>query len=319
MCALPALGAAIPIYIVAGQSNGAGFATNSNNLTPGQLAAMPNVLYTGPAGPAWEAPVQWAPMQAPTQYGPDGQGGGPNNSPSQNLYGHGFGPEYSLAQALSQLDGPQTIGIVKYTGGTNLHDHWQPGFADGSSYNPYNELVSRVQQALAALPAQHNGDTGYLAGVFWMQGEADAQDLRTTQQYEYDLIGWVARLRYDLGVPNLPFVYGLINNAGGTNDQIRQAQMNVAPNVDNGFVDKLTHAALVNTDSFARDSSTIIGYDINNNPVYDTVHFTNDGEMSLGLAMANALPLAIAPEPASLALVAVAALALTGRRRRRIA
>jgi hypothetical protein len=277
----------IPIYIVAGQSNAGGFATNSDLLTAAQRLPQSNVLYPGPAGPAWQSPIQWANLQAPTQYGPDGSGGGPNTSPSQNLYGHGFGPEYTLGQTLSSLQGNETVGIVKYSGGTNLHDHWQPTFAGSSSYNPYNELMSRVNQSLAFLPFQHGGDTGTVAGFFWMQGEADAQDQRTTQQYETDLINFIAQVRADLGNPNLPFVYGLINDAAGSNDQIRQAQMDVASNVNNGFADKVPNTYLVNTDSFQRDSSTIVGYDANNNPVYDTVHFTNQGEMDLGAAMAQ--------------------------------
>lgn len=327
------MGAVIPIYIVAGQSNAGGFATNSDNLTAAQKLPQATVIYSGPAGPAYQSAVQWVQLQAPTQYGPDGQGGGPNTSPSQNLYGHGFGPEYTLGQTLSQLTGNQTVGIVKYTGVTNLHDAWQPTYQDSSSYNGYNQLFGgisappgplrygRAAQSLDLLPAQHSGDTGYIAGIFWMQGEADAQDLRTTAQYETDLTNFIAQIRSDVGNPTLPFIYGEIKDAGGNTDQIRQAQLDVAANVNNGFAGKVPYTAVVSTDAMEHDTNTIIGYDINNNPVYDSVHLTNQGEMDLGAAMANAFVVAQAPEPTGLSLLALAAAAplLARRRRRRLA
>jgi hypothetical protein len=289
-------------------------------LTPAQLAAQPHVLYSGEAGPAYQDPIQWRNLEPPTQYIPAGKtvaddSGGPNATLSQNYNHHGFGPEITLGQRLSDISGGQTIGIAKYSGATNLHDHWQPTFAGGSSFNPYHEMISQVVQSIALLPVQRGGDTGYLAGILWVQGEADALDQRTEAQYATDLTNFIAQLRSDLAPytqnpasPDaLPFVFSLINNAGGTNDQIRAAQYDVGATVPGAY--------LIETDSFSRDMGTV---SIDGNPpVLDDVHYDNLGQMQLGNAAAERFALVSAPEPASLSLLALAALPMLARRRRR--
>ena len=97
-------------------------------------------------------------------------------------------------------------------------------------------MVTRVNGALSILPTQQPGTTGKVAGFFWKQGESDSAGNRTTQQYQADLENFISHLRTDFADPNLPFVFGLINNSGSNTNGIRQAQINVAATVPHTFL-----------------------------------------------------------------------------------
>jgi hypothetical protein len=297
-------GAVIPIFVVAGQSNATGFESNAG-LVPSQWQTpQPNVLYTGEQ----DYTVNWNSLTAPTE---------PGNTARIASQIAGFGPELTLGQTISNaLPGNPTVGIVKYSvNGSNLangFDNFNPGWAP-TPVNPfthsnyYTYMRDRVTTALTDLPLQKPGLTGQVAGFFWMQGEADAQQGRTTAQYQQDLTNFIAQVRADFNNPTLPFIFGLINNAdtmatgsgpvqysGPGTAAVRQAQMNVAATVPNTY--------LVNTDSFERMST-------------DIIHFDSVGEMQLGTAFANAF-VTTTPEPTALAFLPLATLLLRRRTKR---
>lgn len=264
--ALRAEAAAIPIFIVAGQSNAVGAATDASTLAAEWKSAQSNVLYAGSQLSA----VNWAPLQAPTE-----------TDLTRVFSGNGFGPELTLGKTISDaLDGQQ-VGIVKFAvNGTSLCVDWNPNTA-GSLYF---QMLDRVDDALAQLSIQHPGTTGYVAGFVWMQGERDSNVYqRTTEEYQADLTEFIGFVRDAFGDSDLPFVFGLIDNAGAGTDAVRQAQFNVAATVADTF--------LFDTDACERVTPT-------------DIHFNTQGTVDLGIGFANGyLALASVPEPAMVVLL----------------
>lgn len=245
----------------AGQSNAVGYATDTALLTGGLASwdvTQPNVLYSGPQ----ESPVNWQPLTPPSQS-------------AQVASGSGFGPELSTGETISNALGGEQVAEVKFAvNGTNLYSQWNPSTPGGL----YSQMVAQVQTALADLPVQQPGVTGKVAGFFWMQGESDVG--RTTAQYQTDLTNFIAAVRAQFGDPNLPFIFGLINDAGPGTDLIRQAQENVAATVSN--------AILVDTDGYPRDTPG------------DDIHFNTQGTIDLGIGFGDAFLTTVVPEPSSI-------------------
>ena len=144
---------AVPIFVFAGQSNAVGVDT-PDELTPDQRAAQPKVLFYGPNlnGNTWGALTPSA------------------DSPNP---GGSFGPEISTGKTISNALGGALVAEVKLAvGATALFDRWNPAGGD-----LYDNMVARVNQSIADLQTQL-GQTGYVAGFFWMQGESDAHERR---------------------------------------------------------------------------------------------------------------------------------------------
>jgi hypothetical protein len=220
---------AVPVFVVAGQSNAVGFATDASTLDPALVGPFPAVAFTNfdhvHAAPTWDV------MRAPTQ-------------PLYAATANGFGPELSLGPALAAAMGAVAIVKTAYNS-TSLFDDWNPAHPSPSIYG---DSTGYVRSALAALPA---GST--LSGFFWMQGETDAANLRTEAQYASDLAGFVEHVRGDLAAPNLPFFVGSIGHSGGTTDQINAAQLDVAASVAGVYV--------IDTSAFGRDAVQDIHFD----------------------------------------------------------
>jgi hypothetical protein len=149
---------AVPVFVFAGQSNAVGVDT-LDELRADQLAPQPNVLFYGPN----EGGNEWGPLTPSST--------SPNLIDGLNRTGGSYGPEISAGKTISNALGGAVVAEVKYAvGATSLYDplDWNPA----GTNNLYDNMVARVNQALAALQAQ--GHTGYVAGFFWMQGESDA-------------------------------------------------------------------------------------------------------------------------------------------------
>ena len=249
--ATPALGGQIPVFVVAGQSNAVGAGTGYTALSSNLKVVQPNVLYSGPQ----ESAVSWASLSPPTQtaqmvwpWDPKG----------------GFGPELMIGKTISDASGGQLVAVTKYAiNGTNLYGNWNP-HTNGSYYS---SMRARVNDALAKLPQQLPGTTGKVAGFFWMQGESDAIDRRTTAQYQADLTNLIEHVRADFGDPNLPFIIGRITTPYGDGHSIRDAQAAVAANVP--------HTFMLDTDSYEQ------------NPRPELGHYSTQGMVDLGIGFGN--------------------------------
>ena len=208
----------IDIYLIAGQSNAAGYGTGTieESLTDTRYSdGFDNVLYFGEAD---------------------------NNKFSEFTnakIGNGIGitrcgAEIGMAAALSS--GNRMNAIIKYAkGGTPLWPDTTGKYAveSGTWTSPsyiedknittegtkigllYTEFISTVTTAVAEL--REMGYTPVLRGMWWMQGEAESGNLERATEYPNMLKYLISDLRSDLSeifsasCDNMPFVMGGIN------------------------------------------------------------------------------------------------------------
>ena len=109
-------------------------------------------------------------------------------------------PGYTFS--LEMAKGGQAIGlVVNAKGGTRI-EQWEKGTQF------YSEAVRRAKEAQK---------TGTLKGILWHQGESNEKN---PEGYSDKLAKLVADLREDLGVKDLPFVAGQVNNVPKINEEI---------------------------------------------------------------------------------------------------
>ncbi|MDA8564204.1 hypothetical protein N9L06_07125 [Mariniblastus sp.] len=210
------------IYLVAGQSNAAGWNTAASGL-PSALRNQADVrFFNGPDG-------SWGNLVT----------GSGNRSTS-------FGPEMTLGRTLADENPNRNIAIVKYAvGGANLNVQWNPISAEP---NLYDEFITTINNAVAAIPA---GDTHSFKGMVWMQGETDAAFTDMTAAYETNLTNLISQVRQDVGVADLPFSIGQLGAVPGRDGMgtIQSVQAEVAARDSN--------VSLVITSSLALQSDNL--------------------------------------------------------------
>lgn len=248
------MSSSIKLFILAGQSNMVGAASNLNDLLPSQLEPQHQVLW-------YDKNNQWVELQPPTE---------PMPFTRRVFNGEGFGPEISIGlQLATHLN--ETVALIKYAdNGTNLDTDWNPFV----SQSRYHQMLERIQDGIADLYA-----LGYrveIAGFFWMQGESDAKnDIYMARNYQINLTNFIYKLRRDLSYPMLPFVYGAIalSNDRTTDfgtfdyaDLVRDAQLQVNQ--------KVSYTRLVETSHFSKHT--------------DNLHFDSPALITLGNLFANA-------------------------------
>lgn len=150
-----------------------------------------------------------------------------------------FGPEITFGRDLANANPTDNIAIIKYAlGGTTLHTKWDPN-TPGAQYAAFSSTIANALKALTVA-----GDTYQVAGMIWMQGESDGWPKQSTlaqaKAYESNLTNFIAKVRADLDIANLPLVIGKIFDTPvwkyGT--YIRSAQEAVNTSVANtGLVD----------------------------------------------------------------------------------
>ena len=172
-----------------------------------------------------------------------------------------FGAEISFGPALVAELPTLHLALIKASkGGTSLEKDWKPGEAGkADTQGPcYRNLFETLKVALPALGAHR------LRGAVWHQGESDAG--LPEGEYLKLLVAFIARLRADLGVANLPFVIGEVYDNGKRN-AVRAGQKAVAA--------AAPHVAFVSCDGLKTwDNGT---------------HFDAAGQLELGRRYAAAL------------------------------
>lgn len=132
-----------------------------------------------------------------------------------------FGPELAFARAMGAALPGRKLALIKGSkGGTSLRADWNPGVhGDPESQGPrYRDLIETIRLATGTLVDR--GDTFEIRGLLWHQGESDSKS--PTEIYQQRLETFVARIREDVGVADLPVVVGEVFD-NGKRDRVRAA------------------------------------------------------------------------------------------------
>ena len=264
--ALPSTAKEWRVFIMGGQSNmeGVGLAAEA----PSNLVSQSEIqLYHSPSVRSGLPANQWNPL-APA-------GVSPAN----------FGSELSFAYRMAEALGGENIALIKHArGGTKLTagelpyetTSWHPGESpsDTASFGAeFSTFVHTVTNALAAMEAR--GDTPVLSGMLWVQGEADSTSAEAGAAYLSNITQFVARVRQQFNVPELPFVCARIlpyqTRPGSAS--VRQALADI--DQDSGSDAALTHVYTVYTEGLGVNS--------------DNVHFNTPGQLGLGTLLARSM------------------------------
>jgi sialate O-acetylesterase len=104
--------------------------------------------------------------------------------------GSGLGLSFGIAMA-EALGRP--VGLIPAAhGGTSL-DQWSPSLKYLGGRSLYGAMLQRIQMA-----------GGKLQGILWYQGESDATLMSLASSYAKRFDEWIAAVRADTGIPDLP-------------------------------------------------------------------------------------------------------------------
>jgi carbohydrate esterase-like sialic acid-specific acetylesterase/PEP-CTERM motif-containing protein len=249
LAAAPALAQPVQVFILAGQSNMVG-----GNSTP-HLPTEPFNYQLPQEGILYSYDVR----EGQTVFISDGW-----EALRPSVRGPTYGPEISFGQRINEaVDEP--VAILKHAfSGTNLFGDWNPDEPEAWR-KVYPEFISHTQRDLALLGTA--GVDYEIAGMMWHQGESDMW-APVIDGYGDRLTDFVARVRQDIGAPDMPFYIGAISDLN-TNSYVldlRQHQKDVA--------NALPDVYYVETSQFPLKE--------------DNIHFDPAGSVGLGIAFADA-------------------------------
>lgn len=181
------------VFLLAGQSNARGEGDAVELVDPSYGEDFPSVRYA--------YSIECHSVDAPEQ-ACNGTAAWRDLGPRGTARLHG--PELAIGRALHKTIANENNSvhlIVSATGGTDLYDDWDPNATSGRYH--YHKMRSFWNAQKATLPA---GDFKF-GGVFWVQGERDAQDILGGPNYEANLIEFIAAIKEDIALgEDFPFV-----------------------------------------------------------------------------------------------------------------
>jgi len=142
-----------------------------------------------------------------------------------------FGLEVTFGRETADAMPGDSIALIKHAdGGTSLAVDWRPPSAGGQTGTAYSTFLQIVDDALASLDGQYQP---HIAGMCWMQGEADSGALDMANDYEQNLVFFIQDMRSHFGLPQMPFVIGQISEAEvwTYGEIVRTAQLNVSETI----------------------------------------------------------------------------------------
>lgn len=111
----------------------------------------------------------------------------------------GVGPGLAFGMDMAAANPNIKIGLVPCAVGGTAIERWEPGAADKSTNtHPYDDALLRIKNAM---------NDGVIKGIIWHQGESNSS-IEKAKSYLPKLEKLVARLRSEIGNPNLPIVVG---------------------------------------------------------------------------------------------------------------
>jgi len=183
-----------------------------------------------------------------------------------------FGPEVTFAHELSSVYPEKTIVLTKFAVGGSSLLAWAPDWSAESAQVTQNQgqgpLYQRLMEYVSSSISGYEQDAR-LAGVLWMQGERDARFPAAGERYGANLSAFVERLRNDLNVPDLPFIFGQVDpppDRYPASTDVRDAQL-AAERLIPG-------SKMVSTEGLAKHD--------------DELHYNTEGQLDLGRRFARA-------------------------------
>ncbi len=215
---------AVPVFLLSGQSNMAGFFGSVNELTADQKKEVENVkIYMDGEGADGKR-NKWLTL---------GPGFGANSS--------WLGPELSMGRTLSDSMPETKIAFIKHSiGGTYLGkaEHWLPPSSNnGNGGTLYKNMMTTIDKAMKAFSNAFDTSqyTPRWAGFVWFQGEFDAYEMSYSNAYEKNLTNLIKDIRSKVGVDDLPVILPMIDvqNQWTHNGIVRAADITVSQKLDN--------------------------------------------------------------------------------------
>lgn len=257
------------VYLLGGQSNMLGRAPKSGlptspvNLRGSQSDVTFYFRDPGSSGPNYNALVSLAPLTS---------------------NGSTFGPEVTFGRAIKDANPGKNITLIKYAhGDTSLYSDWKP--QTGPDYAAFK---STVAAGLAAITAR--GDTYKIAGMLWLQGEADQGGAPAA--YGTNITNFIADMRANYGA-TMPFVMAGTGYSNSGYTAVNSAMASIAD-------------TLPNTVYFSN-------YDLLG-PSHTALHFDSADQQVIGQRYAEAF--ASIPEPGFVCVGGVLGMVQLLRRRR---
>ena len=269
----------IDVWFIAGQSNAVGF--GSDGLSAGHLTdkrfteGFENVLFYG----------KYESTYNPTEFVPVTVGLGKQTSTNTTT----SGAEIGIASALgdgSRMNAvikravgasylyPTTNGSVAQNSGTWTPPSYLEKYGVDTETNKigdiYTSFLETAKSGIEMLIA--DGYTPVYKGIWWMQGEAESDNVAYANAYEELLSTLISDMRRDLGeianadLSKLPFVCGKITrnpdpaySQPAYIDVINNAQLTVTSSVENVFIVDTTGLKQLDGWHYSADSQLYIG------------------------------------------------------------
>ena len=257
----------IKTFICAGQSNMVGY---------GDSTELPDDLRKGNDRVLMFEYGRWQPLR-------------PHKPPGQDQRRLGltefcFGPEIPFGHEMAKALPDETIGIIKHASGGSSLLAWKPDWSKEEAARVgqvgrgplYKALMDKIKQA------QEERDIE-IVGFLWLQGGGDMKKVDVAKEYLDNLKSFVAALRRDTGVADLPFVYGSPRPKGAPDDLsgfVPEVMEGVRPGAQ--FVIK----AQFDAQKEIPHSTMVILREIEKHP--QNVHFNTAGQMVVGKLFAEA-------------------------------
>lgn len=123
-----------------------------------------------------------------------------------------FGPEIFFGIAMAEIFPDEKFLFIKKTaGGTSLLGCWNPDWnrekaaimKEQNHPRLYGEFIQYTKEVLKGFsPEEYE-----VCGMFWVQGERDAKVPEAEEAYGKNLYNLITRVRTDLGLKDLPFIF----------------------------------------------------------------------------------------------------------------
>lgn len=216
-----------------------------------------------------------------------GFGAGFHSDGKKNYYSNQFGPEFTFGIEIAKLFRGKNIAIIKYSrGGSSIDIRaagvfgcWDPDYNKGNGINQYDHFLATLRNAFSVKDIDGDGEEDVLipSGIVWMQGESDANLLRTAVVYKKNLKRLMDLIRAALRVDDLPVVIGRISDSHtGKNDCNKVWKYgDIVRAEQENFVKSDVNAAIVRT--------------TDNYKYSDHWHYDTAGYLDLGKQFANAM------------------------------